>query len=334
MQPIRVEGLTLSVSTSIGIASGLPESADVLVHHADVALYDAKAAGKDGWAVFAPAMHTAALDSLELEMDLAAALDHDEFLLLYQPIVDLRTERTIGVEALISLAASSAGHHFRPNGFIPAAEQNGLITQIGRWVLHAACQQVAQWHEAGWPLQVSVNLSARQLEHDGVVDDVAAALTRSGLDPAALVLEVTETALMHDSDACARRIDALKALGLRVAIDDFGTGYSSLAYLRQLHVDVLKIDRSFISGIATSPKMQALVHALVQLGNALDLRMLGEGIENTEQLRQLQSEHYDYGQGYLFAHPLDAGRLVEFLSTHLSPETNGGIPQPLVTGTA
>ncbi len=182
-------------------------------------------------------------------------------------------------------------------------------------MLHTACEQTAEWHRKGSKIGVSVNVSARQLDHDDLIGDVSSALESSGLDPAALTLEITETTLMRDAHATARRLCELKELGVRLAIDDFGTGYSSLAYLRQFPVDALKIDRSFISEIAGSKQSTALIHTLVQLGKTLHLETLAEGIEEQTQLRTLQREHCDLGQGFLFARPLEVPAIEEFLDT-------------------
>ncbi len=188
-----------------------------------------------------------------------------------------------------------------------------MIIPIGRWVLQEACHQAALWHAAGQAISVAVNVSGRQLEHDEFVDEVRDALADSDLPPEALTLEITETVLMRDATAAAVRLRDLKALGVRLAIDDFGTGYSSLAYLRQFPVDALKIDRSFMSGIASSHEAEALMHTLIQLGKALGLETLGEGIEEHAELEQLKHEECDSGQGFLFARPLDVDAVTRFL---------------------
>jgi len=307
-------GRQLSITASVGVAMGLRESADELLRDADVALYEAKAAGKNRCMLFQSSMHTAAHDRLALEMDLAEALHNDELFLLYQPTFDLQSEAVIGVEALIRWRHPTRGV-LPPLTFIPIAEESGQIVPIGRWVLRSACEQAAAWHRQGHRIGVAVNVSAHQLDHDELIEDVRQALADSGLDPAALTLEITETALMRDTIATARRLTALKELGVRIAIDDFGTGYSSLAYLRQFPVDALKIDRSFISGIAASKESAALIHTLVQLGKTLHLETLAEGIEEQTQLRALQRQHCDHGQGFLFARPLDVAAIEEFLDS-------------------
>jgi diguanylate cyclase len=316
-QPIEVErtsGQTLSVTASVGIALGHQGSADELLRDADFALYEAKSAGKNRWIVFESNMQTAAQDRLELEMDLKGGLEAGQFFLLYQPTFDLESETITGVEALIRWRHPTRGV-IAPDVFIPLAEQTGLIVPIGRWVLQTACQQAAAWHRQNRTLGISINVSARQLEDDNLVEEVARTLARTGVDPCTVTLEMTETTLMRDAEAAASRLRALKALGVRIAIDDFGTGYSSLAYLRQFPVDALKIDRSFISAIAASGDSKALIHTLVQLGKTLGLETLAEGIEEQFQLRQLQLEHCDSGQGFLFARPLQADAIDELLHT-------------------
>ena len=219
-----------------------------------------------------------------------------------------------GVEALLRWQHPERGT-VMPDAFIPILEDTGMIFDAGRWVLREACAQGAKWHRAGRPITVSVNVSMRQLESDALLEDVRSALALSGLDPSALVLEVTETALMKDVDATADRLARLKQLGVRIAIDDFGTGYSSLAYLRRFPVDILKIDRSFIAGIGETAGALAMVHALVELGRALGLETLAEGIEDAEQLKRLRAEGCDSGQGYLFARPTDVAGIEVLLAS-------------------
>jgi EAL domain-containing protein (putative c-di-GMP-specific phosphodiesterase class I) len=273
----------------------------------------AKSSGKDRYVVFESGMQTAVQDRLTLEMDLSDALASDQLFLVYQPTVDLQSEQPIGAEALLRWRHPERGL-IGPDVFIPIAEESGLIVPIGRWVLEQACQQAAAWSAQGHRLGISVNVSGRQLDHDGLIDDVRSALTASGLPASALTVEITETALMRDADGAARRLLALKDLGVRLAIDDFGTGYSSLGYLRQFDVDCLKIDRSFVRGIAGSSESAALINTLVRLGKSLNLDTLAEGIEDQDQLRALQRQSCDHGQGYLFAKPLEPAALSEFLA--------------------
>jgi diguanylate cyclase (GGDEF)-like protein len=306
----------VKVTASIGIATGRPVSAESLLQDADLALYKAKAVGKDGYALFESAMQTAAQDRIHLEMDLANALEAHELFLAYQPMLDLKDRRVVGVEALLRWRHPTRGV-IPPDAFIPIAEDSGLIVPIGRWVLEQACLQAAAWHENGYPLNISINVSARQLERTKFVEEVRAALRDSGLDAATLTLEITETVLMRKPDATAHLLGELKELGVRIAVDDFGTGYSSLAYLRQFPVDSLKIDRTFITGLTRSGEAHALTHTLIQLGKALGLQTLAEGVEQHSQVRQLQHEGCDLAQGFLFARPLTPHAVERFLEDHV-----------------
>ena len=250
----------------------------------------------------------------------------EQFFLLYQPVFDLDHVRVSGVEALLRWRHPSRGV-VAPDQFIPMLEDSGLIVDVGRWVLGEACRQAAVWHAHGHRLSMSVNVSMRQLEVVTFVDHVQEALDASGLDPDALVIEITESTLMRDADATVTRLRQIKALGVHVAIDDFGTGYSSLAYLRQFPVDALKIDRSFISAMADSPESSALIHTLVELGRTLGLETLAEGIEDNEQLHKLQEEHCDRGQGFLFSRPIEPEAVEAFLEqAAAAPLAPGVVP--------
>ncbi|MGH2880784.1 MAG: putative bifunctional diguanylate cyclase/phosphodiesterase [Solirubrobacteraceae bacterium] len=305
-------GRRLSVTVSIGIAVGLREDADSLLADADVALYQAKSAGKNRSVIFHSSMHAAARDRLTIEMDLSEALEHNQLFLLYQPTFDLQSERVIGVEALVRWRHPTRGV-VAPDDFIPVAEESGQIVAIGRWVLTEACRQAVRWREHGHHVGMAVNVSGRQLDDDSLLEDVGEAISQSGIEPGSLTLEVTETTLMRDPNATAERLRRLKGLGVRIAIDDFGTGYSSLAYLRQFPADALKIDRSFVGDIAGSKQSTALIHTLVQLGKSLHLETLAEGIEDRTQLATLQREHCDQGQGFLFSRPLGTLEIEKFL---------------------
>ena len=316
-------GRELSVTASIGVAYGRHETAEELLADADVALYAAKEAGRNQYVAYESGMQTAAQDRITLEMDLTDALASEELFLVYQPTFDLKSERTTGVEALLRWRHATRGV-IAPDVFIPIAESSGLILPIGRWVLHTATVQAAAWRAQGHELSISVNVSGRQLDHDELVDDVRSALADSGLEPSALTVEITETALMKDPEATAERLTAIKALGVRVAVDDFGTGYSSLAYLRQFPVDTLKIDRAFVQGIASSKESAALIQTLIELGKSLNLETLGEGIEDLAQLEHLQRAHCDSGQGFLYARPLEADALTEFLGSRPADQLPAG----------
>ncbi len=309
-------GRQLSLTASIGVVYGERSTAEQLLADADIALYTAKSAGKNRYVLFQTGMQTAALDRLTLEMDLAQALERGELFLVYQPILDLSTEQTVAVEALLRWRHPTRGI-VSPSVFVPVAEDCGLIVPIGRWVLVEACRQAAAWHRRGFKLGISVNVSARQFDRDDLIDDVRQALELAHLAPSALAVEITETTLMRDSEATADHLHALKQLGVRIALDDFGTGYSSLAYLRRFPVDALKIDRYFINGVAASKESTAMIQTLVRLGQTLNLTTIAEGIEDRAQFISLQREGCDQGQGFLFAEPMDARAIDSFLSREL-----------------
>jgi len=208
--------------------------------------------------------------------------------------------------------------HIAPEVIVPVLEETGEIVAVGRWVLEEACAQAACWHRDGHVMDISVNVSMRQLDKKEFVDDLRYILTDTGLDPSTLVLEITETAIMQNPKTTIERLTAVKELGVRIAIDDFGTGYSSLSYLQQFPVDSLKIDRSFITSMSDDPQSNALIRSLVQLGKSLGLNTLAEGIENQQQYWQLQLEHCDSGQGFLLAEPLDVAAIDDFLATKRS----------------
>jgi diguanylate cyclase (GGDEF)-like protein/PAS domain S-box-containing protein len=312
------EGLPITVTASIGIATGDRPSAQELLRDADIALYRAKAAGRDGSVLFEAAMQSAAVDRLALKSDLDSALALGQFFLLYQPIFDLDSVAIRGVEALIRWQHPSRGV-ISPDDFIPVLEDSGMIVEVGRWVLDEACAQAASWHRSGHATTMSVNVSMRQLESDILVDHVSAALAASGLEPQSLIIEVTESTLMKDANATVSRLRKLKDLGVMIAIDDFGTGYSSMAYLRQFPVDVLKIDRSFVAEMDGTPDSAALIHTLVELGRTLGLVTLAEGIEDHSQLEGLRQELCDRGQGFIFSRPV-APQAVEALLGRARPE--------------
>jgi diguanylate cyclase (GGDEF)-like protein len=305
-------GSPISITTSIGIATGDREAAKDLLRDADIALYEAKGAGRNRYAEFRHEMHIAAHDRLALENDLRGAIARHELFLVYQPILNLDTGQIIAAEALLRWQHATRGL-VPPSEFIALAEDSGLIVQIGAWVLETACEQGALWAASGTPVPISVNVSARQLDDPGLLRTVDHALRRSGLDGSQLILEITETALMRDPEDAADTLRALKTYGIRVAIDDFGTGYSSLAYLQQLPVDALKIDRTFIAASARSRDSDPLIQTLVQLGRSLGLRTVAEGIEDEAQLAHLRDLGCDNGQGYLFAPPLEVAALERLL---------------------
>jgi len=302
------EELRLTVTASVGIAAGQRASAEELLRDADIAMYRAKWDGKNRYAVFETGMQDTVANRMELDMDLRDAHEQGQFFLAYQPTFSLSDMTPTGVEALIRWQHPTRGV-VQPDAFIPALEQTGLITDVGRWVLREACRQGAAWRRAGYPIAMAVNVSARQLDTDELIADIQAALSDSGLEASALTIEITETTLMRNIEETVRRLGEIKRLGVRIAIDDFGTGYSSLAHLQQFPVDALKIDRSFISGLKHNKEGETLIRTLVQLGKALSIETFAEGIEQQHELSLLQDEDCDNGQGFLFARPLDSAAI-------------------------
>ncbi|MCA1842403.1 MAG: EAL domain-containing protein [Actinobacteria bacterium] len=302
-----------------GIGVAMCEEADCdpdeILRNADVAMYAAKARGKNCVEVFRASMHAEVLKRLDVEADLRRALERHEFVLHYQPTVVLQTGRIVGVEALVRWRHPTRGL-VPPLEFIPVAEETGLVVELGAWVLGEACRQATEWHRehpADPPLTMAVNLSARQLQSDDLVETVAEAIQTSGIEPSSLVLEITETAVMNDHASTIVRLKQLKKLGVRLAIDDFGTGYSSLSYLRRFPIDVLKIDRSFVDGVCEGSEKQALLRTIVELGRALRLETVAEGIEVPEELDQLRSMDCELGQGFYFARPVEADDMPRLL---------------------
>ena len=333
-RPIETEsGRSVTVSASIGIAvRGNVESRDELLRNADVALYEAKKTRSRGrWIVYDPAMHAALVDKVSLEADLRAAIERcqlahrpglektgtyprfgesgpqTQITLAYQPIVDMGSERLVGFEALVRWTHPERGV-ISPSTFVPVAEESGLVMALGRWVLRTACHQASAWNiqRSDTPVSVTVNLSGRQLQDEGLAVDVEAALRESGLDPARLILEMTESVIMHEASAAQARLHELKNLGVRIAIDDFGTGYSSLSHLQQFPVDILKIDRSFLQRMHQGPHDAALIRTIIALAKLLSLRTIAEGVEDIEQQEQLRALGCDSAQGFLFGRPMSA----------------------------
>jgi diguanylate cyclase (GGDEF)-like protein len=301
-------GMPLVVNTTIGIATGDRASGGDLLRDADVALYAAKEEGKNRFDVFDPEMQSGRLRQLGLERDLRSAIDSKQFWLAYQPIYRLDDLTMVGVEALLRWSHPTLGQ-IAPNEFLPILEQTGQIREAGHWVLHEACRQMAEWHGRGDSLDLSVNVSGRQLSQGAFVDQVRSALDDSGLAATSLIIEVTETTLMRDTKATAARLVAIHDQGVRIAVDDFGTGYSSLVYLHQFPIDSLKIDRTFTNAITTSRGSENLVRALVQLALDLGLTTLAEGVETTEEMDLLRCANVSEAQGFLFSRPLAASTL-------------------------
>ena len=319
--PFPIAGRETVVGASVGIAmardttvAGHVEDADDILRHADVAMYTAKAAGKRRFAVFDPAMHASIVARHELSAELARSVAREELVVHYQPIVALDTGETTGVEALVRWRHPSRGLTL-PDEFIGLAEENGTILALGRWVLAEACRTVVALRAAGAPehLLLSVNVSPLQLQRPDIVDEIEEILTETGFDPADLVLEVTETAMFRDTATTIARLQAIRALGVRIAVDDFGTGYSSLGYLRRFPVDILKIARDFVVSGEADPDTWAFAHAIVALGQTLGLRIVAEGIEEPSQLERLRDLGCEFGQGFLFARPVSAEHLARLL---------------------
>jgi diguanylate cyclase (GGDEF)-like protein/PAS domain S-box-containing protein len=316
--PFTVGGREVYVGASIGVALAGTETdtADILLRNADAAMYRAKRSGKGNVTFYAPDMHHEAFQRLEMEADLRRALEHEEFVVHYQPTVDLGSGEIAGVEALVRWNHPERGM-IPPADFIPMAEETGLIVPLGRWVLQTACRDLRRWNQRGngaRKLRLAVNLSVRQLSDPQLIEDVARAVKENGLQPGALVLEVTESLLLEGQESMVRIFAQLKELGVRIAIDDFGTGYSSFGYLRRLPVDILKIDRSFVQGLGGAPGDVALVQAMVEMARTLGFVTVAEGVERADQAAVLQSLHCHQGQGFYFARPTDADTVSSLLS--------------------
>jgi diguanylate cyclase (GGDEF)-like protein len=319
--PFEVEGKEVFIGATVGIAHahGASLGPDELLRNADLAMYRAKKAGGNRAATYETAMRTALLARMELEADLRRALQRDELSLVYQPVVELDSGRTVGVEALARWAHPTRGL-IPPLTFIPVAEEIGMIGAIGRWVLREACGQLATWRGLSPGLVLNVNLSAVQLRDDRLTVDVEQALRAHGLPGEALTLEITESMLLSGDEDTAARLRCLKALGVSIAVDDFGTGYSSLSYLKQFPVDALKIDKSFVDTVARSTADSALARTIVELGRGMRLETIAEGIENVEQLEQLRMLDCELGQGYHFSVPLAGADLTAYLEQTLEDE--------------
>jgi diguanylate cyclase (GGDEF)-like protein/PAS domain S-box-containing protein len=305
----------LTVGASIGVAvAGRRESVFEILRNADVAMYQAKEAGKGRVTVFRKGMQRAAASRLQLRADLEQAIEQNEFTLHYQPLVELKSGEIRGVEALVRWNHPRRGL-LAPGEFIGLAEESGLVVPLGRWVLREACRQARSWSvmRPERHLSMNVNLSGRQLEQPGLSEEIAAVLRETRLPPKLLILEITESVLMHDAELARRTLHELKALGVRIAIDDFGTGYSSLNYLRRFPIDGLKIDRSFISAMESGRDEAALVASILNLSRSLRLHTVAEGIERPEQLARLRVMGAELGQGYYFSPAVPPDQMTDLL---------------------
>ncbi|MDC0835881.1 EAL domain-containing protein [Geitlerinema sp. CS-897] len=314
--PVRVAGREVFTSTSVGIAAGTRDrnNPEDLLRDADLAMYRAKHGGRGQYAIFDPAMHFQVVQRLHLENDLRRALENEEFVLYYQPIVFLETHILRGFEALIRWQHPRRGI-VSPGEFIPIAEDTGLIEPMGRWILQAACQQLAAW-QTQFPersIKIGVNLSARQL-HEGLLQQLEDLLNTYGFQSESLVLEITESMLVQNVEVTCALLDRIRAKGIRLSIDDFGTGYSSLSYLSGLPVDALKIDRAFVNLSESDARNQVIAESIVALSNLLELNAIAEGIETLQQLEWLRGLGCELGQGYLFSPPVPVDRATEMLS--------------------
>ncbi len=303
-EPLQLDGSDTYMAASIGIAFSQPgDDTEQLLRNADIAMYNAKAAGKARFVVFQPRMQEQLRERLRLEEDINLALERGEFFLEYQPVVDLAKRELLGVEALVRWNHPDHGL-VMPGAFIAAAEESGQIIELGRWVLAEACRAVKAWRDtvvAGEGLRVAINVSGRHLQHADLVADVRAALDASGLEPGNLVIELTESTIMHNTEVNLERFRELKSLGVRLAIDDFGMGYSSLSYLHRFPIDILKIDRSFVGRLTEQDDGPELARAVVMLGETLGLETVAEGVEHEEQVAKLLELGCVAAQGFLFA---------------------------------
>ena len=311
-RPFALSGTEVVIHASVGITvvGHLSADAEALLRNADAAMYSAKNQGKGCYKLFEPAMHSAAVARLQLERDLRQAVEARQFVLHYQPVVSLTAGRVVALEALVRWQHPTRGL-IAPADFIPIAEDNGLIVDIGRWVLGAACRQARAWQDAHPQLclTIAVNLSPRQLADRGLVADVRGALAASGLSPETLTLEITESVLVDDAGGAVARLSELKETGVRLAIDDFGIGYSSLSALGSLPVDTLKIDKAFIDGVTTGIEADALVQAILRLARTFHLVTIAEGVERPDQLRRLEELGCDQIQGFCFSRPIPGERV-------------------------
>jgi diguanylate cyclase (GGDEF)-like protein/PAS domain S-box-containing protein len=318
--PHSIGGQDLHIDGSIGISvyPGDGEDSETLIKNADTAMYHAKEHGRNNFQFFTTEMNLRAVERQSLEGSLRRALEREEFLLHYQPKVNLDTGEITGVEALIRWQQPERGL-VPPAQFVPVAEDCGLIIQIGRWVLREACRQARAWQDAGLPLlPLAVNVSAVEFRDESFVEGLRAILLETGLEPRYLELELTEGVLMEHAESTAAVLQQLKMMGVHLVVDDFGTGYSSLSYLQQFPIDVLKIDQSFVHRITADPDDSPIVSAIIDMGKNLKQRVIAEGIETPEQLAFLRAHHCAEGQGYLFSRPLAAAQFAHLLQMGLT----------------
>jgi EAL domain-containing protein (putative c-di-GMP-specific phosphodiesterase class I) len=329
-EPHLIDRHDLHVTTSIGV-SVFPDDggdAETLIKNADTAMYQAKANGRQSFQFFKPAMNVRAVERQSIEENLRRAIERQEFVLHYQPKINLRTGLITGAEALIRWIHPTRGLVL-PGQFIPIAEDCGLIRPIGGWVLREACQQAKAWADAGLPTaSMAVNVSAMELRDESYVESLLVALDETGMDPKLLELELTESVLMTHAESAASILVTLREQGVQVAIDDFGTGFSSLSYLRKFPIDALKIDQSFVSQVTSAGDETSIVAAVISMARSLQLRVVGEGVETVDQLRFLQAQDCDEVQGYYFSRPVPHGEFAELLRSGIDRGLVGILPGP------
>jgi diguanylate cyclase (GGDEF)-like protein len=317
--PALIGGSSVQVTASAGVVMDMDRyrTPEEILRDADISMYKAKEQGKNRFRVFTPSMHTEAVEAVALENDLKRAIREKELFLEFQPIQSLKDSRTVGFEALVRWRHPAKGL-LGPDQFIPLAEESGQILEIGAWVLRKACSTMAGWREsiqATREMVIAVNLSGRQLEQADLVESIGDILRETGLPAEALRLEITETSLTVNSDRVLKIFNEIKNLGVQISIDDFGTGYSSLSYLQNFPVDTLKVDRSFIQGIANGHEDLEIVRAVVFLAHSLGMDVVAEGVEEIEQLTAVQGLDCEYVQGFYFSHPVSQAEIEKMLAS-------------------
>lgn len=314
----------ITASSGITVSSEAYKNSEDMVRDADIAMYHAKAKGRAGYEIFDAAMHESTMARLQLETDLRRAIEKNEFILHYQPVIDLRTDKMIGFEALVRWRHPVKGLIY-PNEFIPLAEETGLILPIGRWILRESCRQMHLWQtqfSLKSTLRVSVNISGKQFSQPDLIDSVAEILNENCLDACCLALEITESMIMENTESAIDAMLKLRAMGIHIHIDDFGTGYSSLSYIHRFPVNALKIDRSFVSNLCDNTDNLEIIKTIVTLANNLNLDLIAEGLEMSDQLKQIKALDCQFGQGYFFSRPMNADDIASLIAMELQPKTS------------